>query len=64
MAQQRFDASTRGRATSAVEIDEGLRAFMLKVYNYMGLGLALTGAVAFFTASSPAMMQAIHGTAL
>jgi hypothetical protein len=30
----------------------------------MGLGLALTGAVAFFTASSPAMMQAIHGTAL
>lgn len=64
MAQQRFGASARGRATSAVEIDEGLRTFMLKVYNYMGLGLALTGAVAFFTASSPAMMQAIHGTAL
>lgn len=64
MAQQRFDAFARGRATSAVEIDEGLRTFMLKVYNYMGLGLALTGAVAFFTASSPAMMQAIHGTAL
>ena len=64
MAQQRFDASARGRATSAIKIDEGLRAFMLKVYNYMGLGLALTGAVAFFTASSPAMMQAIHGTAL
>ena len=64
MAQQRFDAFARGRATSAIEIDEGLRTFMLKVYNYMGLGLALTGAVAFFTASSPAMMQAIHGTAL
>ena len=64
MAQQRFDTFAQSRATSAVEIDEGLRAFMLKVYNYMGLGLALTGAVAFFTATSPAMMQAIHGTAL
>ena len=64
MAQQRFDTFAQGRATSAVEIDEGLRACMLKVYNYMGLGLALTGAVAFFTATSPAMMQAIHGTAL
>lgn len=64
MAQQRFGTFARGQATSAVEIDEGLRAFMLKVYNYMGLGLALTGAVAFFSASSPAIMQAIHGTAL
>ena len=64
MAQQRFDTFAQGRATRAVEIDEGLRAFMLKVYNYMGLGLSLTGAVAFFSASSPAIMQAIHGTAL
>ena len=47
MAQQRFDTFAQGRAASSVEIDEGLRAFMLKVYNYMGLGLALTGAVAF-----------------
>ena len=64
MAQQRFDTFAQGRATSAVEIDEGLRTFMLKVYNYMGLGLALTGSVAFFAASSPGLMQAIHGTAL
>ncbi len=64
MAQQRFDTFARGQSASAVEIDEGLRAFMLKVYNYMGLGLALTGAVAFFSASSPAIMQTIHGTGL
>ena len=64
MAQQRFDTFAQGRATSAAEIDEGLRTFMLKVYNYMGLGLALTGSVAFFAASSPGLMQAIHGTAL
>jgi len=37
---------------------------MLKVYNYMGLGLALTGAVAFFVSTSPALMQAIFGTPL
>jgi FtsH-binding integral membrane protein len=30
------------RAESAV-VDEGLRAYMLRIYNYMGLGLAITG---------------------
>ena len=30
--------------------DEGLRSFMLSVYNYMGLGLAITGLVAFVVA--------------
>ena len=33
------------RSTTA-EIDEGLRAYMLGVYNYMTLGLAITGLVA------------------
>src|SRR3954451_17320998 len=33
-----------GRAT--VAIDEGLRAYMLRVYNYMALGLAITGLAA------------------
>jgi FtsH-binding integral membrane protein len=45
-------------------IDEGLRSYMLSVYNYMGLGLALTGLVAFFVASSPALYQPIFGTPL
>jgi FtsH-binding integral membrane protein len=45
-------------------IDEGLRSYMLQVYNYMGLGLALTGLVAFFIASSPALYQPIFGTPL
>lgn len=35
------------RAGSATAIDEGLRAYMLRVYNYMGGGLALTGIVAY-----------------
>ena len=31
-----------------VAIDEGLRAYMLKVYNYMTIGLLLTGFIAYF----------------
>src|SRR5215210_3200580 len=42
-----------GGATSAtrsqVEVDQGLRAFMLGVYNNMVLGLAISGLVAFGT---------------
>jgi FtsH-binding integral membrane protein len=35
-----------GRAEAGV-IDQGLRAYMLRVYNYMGSGVALTGVVAY-----------------
>jgi FtsH-binding integral membrane protein len=45
-----FDRSTlAARAGTAAEIDEGLRSYMLKVYNYMGIGLVVTGLVAYFT---------------
>ncbi len=64
MAEQRFTSFAQGRTAGSADIDEGLRSFMLKVYNYMGLGLALTGAVAFFVSTSPAFMQAIFGTPL
>ena len=29
-------------------VDEGLRSYMLTVYNYMAAGVALTGIVAYF----------------
>ena len=44
--------------------DEGLRSFMLSVYNYMGLGLAITGLVALAVASSPAIYMPIFTTPL
>jgi FtsH-binding integral membrane protein len=43
-----YAASTRGYADRAV-IDAGLRAHMIRVYNYMAIGVALTGLVAWFT---------------
>ncbi len=42
-------------------IDEGLRAYMLGVYNYMAAGLAVSGIIAYFVSSSPAMLSAIYG---
>ncbi|SNB62855.1 hypothetical protein SAMN07250955_103199 [Arboricoccus pini] len=45
-------------------IDEGLRSFMLGVYNYMGLGLAITGIVALIVASTPAIYVPIFTSPL
>ena len=38
-------STVRSSASKAI-IDQGLRAYMLKVYNYMGSGVLLTGFVA------------------
>ena len=34
---------------STVVMDEGLRSYMLKVYNYMATGILLTGIIALLT---------------
>lgn len=41
----------------AVVYDEGLRSYMLGVYNWMASGLALTGIVAWMVASVPAVRE-------
>jgi uncharacterized protein len=41
-----------GYRTDQVAIDAGLRAYMIRVYNYMTAGVALTGLVAWFTFSA------------
>ena len=41
-----------GSRTYSAEIDQGLRAYMLKVYNYMAIGLAVTGGVAALAANA------------
>ena len=48
-----YDRQTLGaRAGSALAVDEGLRSYMLRVYNYMGVGLIVTGLAAWFAAAA------------
>jgi len=50
--------------SQSAAIDAGLREYMMKVYNYMTSGLAISGLVAWGFSKSPALMGAIYGTAL
>ena len=45
-------------------VDEGLRRHMLRVYNYMGLGLVVTGLVAYAVGTTPALYVQIFSTPL
>jgi len=47
MAQYDRQTSATQSGTQAV-IDEGLRSYMLGIYNYMGIALGITGVVAYF----------------
>lgn len=50
--------------TATVEVDQGLRSYMLSVYNYMAGALGLTGIVAFAVAQSPELMGTLFNTPL
>ena len=61
-----YDPSNRWAVRGAVpqvDIDVGLRQYMLRIYNYMASGLALTGIVAYAAAASGFYLQ-IAGTPL
>ena len=40
--------------------DEGLRSYMLKIYNYMALALLLTGAMAYGSLNFPPLMSLMY----
>jgi FtsH-binding integral membrane protein len=50
----------RGATTAAETYDAGLRAHMLRVYNYMAGALALTGITAYVFANTPALLNTIY----
>lgn len=58
----------RGRGgysgADALAIDQGLRAYMVSVYQYMMIGLGVTGLVSYLTSATPALFNAIYGTPL
>jgi len=64
---QRQTVASRGATTTAA-VDEGLRSYMLGIYNYMGLGLGITGVVAYFfnnwVMSSQAAIDTVYGSPL
>src|SRR5450759_5413803 len=56
-----FDRNVAARgfgAARAAAVDEGLRAHMLRVYNYMASGVALTGVVAWLTYNAAVVTDA------
>ena len=52
MSDSRWNAAPRGYAGQAAAVDAGLRAYMIRVYNYMAAAVALSGVVAYATFSA------------
>lgn len=52
--------NTTSQATDSSVLDQGLRAHMVRVYNYMGLGVGLTGLVAWLVSATPALLQLFY----
>ncbi|WP_182084829.1 Bax inhibitor-1/YccA family protein [Aureimonas sp. ME7] len=59
-----FGVRDTGAYQSQAVFDEGLRQHMLRVYNYMGLGLVVTGIVAFVVGNTPALYVPIFQSPL
>ncbi|NJM29499.1 MAG: Bax inhibitor-1/YccA family protein [Rhizobiales bacterium] len=58
MADTRYQP--RVQTGSRAEIDQGLRSYMLGVYNYMALGVAVTAIITMAVASNPAAIAAVY----
>ena len=65
---QRSQVNYGTQARAGAEYDAGLRSYMLGIYNYMALALAVTGIAALGTAylaqSNPAVANAIYASPL
>ena len=56
------------RAGARADIDEGLRSYMLGIYNYMATAIGLTGVAAFgmatWASNNPAVANALYNSPL
>ena len=63
-----MDDRTFFRKTRVIDasngVDQGLRAYMIQVFNYMAMGLGITGLAAFLFTSSPELMSVVWGSPL
>jgi FtsH-binding integral membrane protein len=60
MAEPNFRPAV-GTGARVRAVDEGLRAYMVRVYNYMALGVAVTALVTLFMANNPELMATVAG---
>lgn len=63
-SQPQFRWNNPASTMSGAAFDEGLRGHMLRVYNYMGIGLVITGLVAYFVGTTPAIYVPIFSSPL
>ena len=59
-----YQTAVRREGAIGVDIDEGLRAYMSKVYGLMAVAMVITGVVAFVVGNSPTLLAAIFGSPL
>ncbi|MEO1612669.1 MAG: Bax inhibitor-1/YccA family protein [Pseudomonadota bacterium] len=59
-----YQTAIRREGALGAAIDEGLRAYMTKVYGLMAVAMVITGVVAYVVGNSPALLQMIFGTPL
>ena len=68
MADYRDQIQSRAQAGVRPEIDEGLRSYMLGIYNYMATAIGVTGVAAFgmatWASNNPAVAQALYNSPL
>ncbi|MEP1207023.1 MAG: Bax inhibitor-1/YccA family protein [Rhizobiaceae bacterium] len=68
MADYRDQIQTRAGTQSRADIDEGLRSYMLGIYNYMATAIGLTGVAAFgmatWASNNPAVANALYNSPL
>lgn len=57
--EPKWSHSHTSQSQAGTQIDEGLRSYMLRVYNYMAMGVALTGVVVLLMANMPGLMQTL-----
>lgn len=60
MADVRYQTRPGTGRVARDEIDQGLRSYMLGVYNYMALGVAVTAIITMAVASSPAALATVY----
>ncbi|MEM1378232.1 MAG: Bax inhibitor-1 family protein, partial [Pseudomonadota bacterium] len=65
MAELRNYQTQTGYGTrSPADIDEGLRSYMLRVYNYMGMGIALSAVITLALANMPGVLSVVSGLSI